>query len=78
MRSCDQSCYVYTHLAVLQDHNPAAAHHGVETMGNDEGGAAAKLTANGLLDETICLSVYGCGRLVQDKDLTKKQQMLLE
>ena len=60
---------VYTHLAFVQDHDPAAAHHCVETMGDDEGGAAAKRTVNGLLDETICLSVDGRCCLIQYKNL---------
>lgn len=54
-----------THLAIVQDHDPAAAHHCVETMCDDEGGAAAKRASNCLLDETICLSVDGCRRLIQ-------------
>lgn len=65
----NQSCCLHTHLAVVQDHDPAAAHHCVETMGDDEGGAAAKRTANCLLDETICLGVDGCCCLVQYKNL---------
>lgn len=64
MQPCNQSRCVHAHLAVVQDHDPAAAHHCVETMGDDEGGAAAKRTANGVLDETICLGVDGCCRLV--------------
>lgn len=43
-------------------------------MGDDEGGAAAKRSANGLLDETICLSVDGCCRLVQYKNLQKNSK----
>lgn len=63
-----------THLAAVQHHDPAAAHHGVQAMGDDEGGAAAKCTANGLLDETIRLGVDGCCRLVQDEDLKETTQ----
>lgn len=75
-QSCNQSRCLYTHLAIVQDHDPAAAHHRVETMGDDEGGAAAKCTANGLLDETICLGVDGCCCLIQNKNLEKTQQTL--
>lgn len=71
---CNHSCCLYTHLAVVQDHDPAAAHHCVETVGDDEGCAAAKRRANGLLDETICLSVDGCSCLVQYKNLKQKQE----
>lgn len=74
VQSCNQSCGIYTHLAIVQDHDPAAAHHCVETMGDDEGGAAAKCTANGLLDETVCLSVNGCCRLIQYKNLQKRRK----
>lgn len=72
--SRNQSCCLYTHLAVVQDHDPAAAHHGVQTVGDDEGGAAAKRTANGLLDEAICLSVDGCCGFVQYKNLREKSK----
>lgn len=41
-------------------------------MCNDESGATAKRTANGLLDETICLCVNGCRCLVQYEDLKNK------
>ena len=70
-----QSCCINTNLAVVQDHDPAAVHHSVETMGDDEGGAAAKFTANGLLDQTICLCVGGCRCLVQYENLGKKQML---
>lgn len=63
---------IITHLAVVQDHDPAAAHHCVEAMGDDESGAAGKLTANGLLDETIRLGVNGCCCLIQYQDLMKQ------
>lgn len=63
------SCFVYTHLAIVQDHDPAAAHHRVETMGDDEGGAAAKSRANGFLNETIGLRVDGCCCFIQYQNL---------
>lgn len=60
-----QTNCIYIHLAAVHDHDSAAAHHRVETMGDDDSSAAAKRSANGLLDETICLSVNGCCRLIQ-------------
>ncbi len=71
VRRRTQWCGLCTHLAAVQDHDPAAAHHRVQPMGDDEGGAAAERTANGLLDETICLCVDGCCRLIQYKNLKK-------
>lgn len=73
---CNQLCNLCTHLSAVQDHDPAAAHHCVQTVGDDEGGAAAKRTANGLLDQTIRLSVDGRCRLIQNKNLKKINQKI--
>lgn len=64
-----ESQCVYTHLAVVHDHDPVTAHHRVETVGNDEGGAAAKHAMNGLLYEAIRLGVDRCCGFVQYQDL---------
>lgn len=69
VQSRNHSCCLSTHLAVVQDHDPAAAHHRVQTMGDDEGGAAAKRAANGLLNEKICLRVDGGCCFVQYQNL---------
>lgn len=66
-----QSCCITTHLAIVQDHDPVAVHHSIEAMGDDEGGAAAKFTTNGLLDEAICLGVGGCRCLIQYENLKR-------
>ena len=71
-----QSRCINTHLAIVQDHDPAAVHHSVETMGDDEGGAAAKFTANGLLDQAICLSVGGCCCFVEYENLKRYRNIM--
>lgn len=43
-------------------------------MGYDERGAAAKHTAQGILEETICLGVNSWSRFVQDEDLEEKKK----
>lgn len=68
-------CVLTTDLAVVQNHDPVAAHHSVETMGDDESGAASELTADGFLDESICLCVDGSRRLIQNKNLKMEKEM---
>ena len=68
--------YFYTDLAVVQHHDPVAAHHGVEAVGDDESGAAAKGITNGLLDQMVCLIVNGRCRLIQQQDLGIKTNYL--
>lgn len=64
-----RSCCIPTHLAVVQDHNPAAAHDRAEAVRNDQSGAAAKRTADRLLDQAICLYVNSCRCLVHYQNL---------
>lgn len=69
----NKSRCINTHLAIIQDHDPAAVHHSVEPVGDDEGGAAAEFTADRLLNETIRLSVDGCRCLIQYKNLQNQK-----
>lgn len=58
-------CY----LSLVEHHDAVRGEHGVEAVGDGQGGAVLKRCPDGLLDQSVRLRVHGCCRLVQNQNL---------
>src|SRR5918997_4399727 len=59
---------VFDYAAVLQNQNEVRASHGVEIVGNDQGGLSGHEAIQGFLNLRLALDVEARHRLVQDQD----------
>ena len=56
-----------THAPSLSTHVPVVVHDGVQSVCYGDDSAVRELTADGFLDQVVCLKVHGCRGLVQNQ-----------
>lgn len=64
------------YLSLVEHHDAVGGEDSVETVSDGQGGAVLTGAPDGLLDESIRLSIHGCCGLIQDQDLRPEHQLI--